>query len=346
MHRQPFGKTGLRIPPVVFGSTSLGNLFAEVADEAKQRVVAEWFRQVPKPVFIDSAGKYGAGMSLEILGRELTRLGVQPADVVISNKLAWTRQPLLGDEPTFEPGAWFGLSHDARQEISYDGILRCYHQGNELLGGYKSQLVSVHDPDEYLAASTDPDDRKQRWQDIDGAYRALGELRSAGKVAGVGVGAKDWTSIRDVCERVDLDWVMLANSLTIMKHPPELLEFVSQLHSAGIGIINAAVFNAGFALGGKFYDYRVVGEETTEDRELLDWRRRFDLACQRFDVSPAAACVEFARSVPGIQAVAISSASPHNIARTVTAFNLPAPVSFWSHLKEVHVIDPSFPYLG
>ncbi|QDS90281.1 Pyridoxal 4-dehydrogenase [Rosistilla ulvae] len=346
MQRQLFGKTGLRIPPVVFGSTSLGNLFAEVPDEAKQQVVAEWFRRVEAPVFIDSAGKYGAGMSLEIIGRELSRLNIDPADVVISNKLAWTRQPLVGDEPTFEPGAWFGLTHDARQEISYEGILRCYHQGNELLGDYQAGLVSVHDPDEYLAAATDPADRKQRWHDIEEAYRALGELRSDGKVLGVGVGAKDWTSIRDVCDRVDLDWVMLANSLTIMKHPPELLAFIEQLDEAGVGILNAAVFNAGFALGGKFYDYRVVTGESAEDRELLDWRQRFQTACQRFDVAPAAACLEFARSVPGIQAVAISSSSPHNIARTVAAVDGAAPPSFWSHLKEMHVIDPSFPFLG
>ncbi|WP_252734005.1 hypothetical protein [Pseudoalteromonas sp. C2R02] len=30
---------------------------------------------------------------------------------------------LTSDEPTFEPGAWFNLKHDAVQDISYQGIL-------------------------------------------------------------------------------------------------------------------------------------------------------------------------------------------------------------------------------
>ena len=43
------------------------------------------------------------------------------------------------------------LKHDAIQKISYEGMMECFEQGNELLGGYVPQMVSVHDPDEYLA---------------------------------------------------------------------------------------------------------------------------------------------------------------------------------------------------
>jgi len=53
----------------------------------------------------DSAGKYGAGLALEVLGQCLEELNVPPEKVVISNKLAWKRIPLPeGAEPTFEPG--------------------------------------------------------------------------------------------------------------------------------------------------------------------------------------------------------------------------------------------------
>ena len=38
---------------------------------------------------------------------------------MISNKLAWKRAPLLTDEPTFEPGAWVNIKHDAVQDISW-----------------------------------------------------------------------------------------------------------------------------------------------------------------------------------------------------------------------------------
>ncbi len=165
MHR-PLGKTGISIPPVVYGATCLGNLFVAMGDDEKRELIRQWMKFLPTPVAINSAGKYGAGLSLEVLGRELKALGIEPEDVVLSNKLAWRQVPLSGPEPTFEPGVWVGLEHDAVQDISYQGILRCYDDGCRMLGDYRPQLVSVHDPDEYLAAAADPEQRRQRMEDI------------------------------------------------------------------------------------------------------------------------------------------------------------------------------------
>ncbi|NTW99443.1 MAG: hypothetical protein HGB35_05860 [Geobacteraceae bacterium] len=53
----------------------------------------------------------------------------------------------------------------------------------------------------------------------------------------------------DFAADVPLDWVMIANSLTIKNHPPELLRFVTQLHSKGVLIINSAVFHSGHRAG-------------------------------------------------------------------------------------------------
>ena len=78
------------------------------------------------------------------------------------------------------------------QDISYDGILRCWEQGNALLGRYASKLGSVHDPDDYLLDAVSPEDRTARLQHIVEAYQALHELKCKGQVASVGVGAKDW----------------------------------------------------------------------------------------------------------------------------------------------------------
>ena len=216
MNHQPLGKTTVKVPPIIFGTSCLGNLYEALPDETKLATVREMFRCAPAPVALDSAGKYGAGLSLEVIGRSLGELAVAPADVVISNKLGWYRVPLRGPEPTFEQGVWAEIDHDAVSRISYDGILACYQQGNELLGGeYAPALVSVHDPDEYLAGALDPAAREQRWQDVLGAYRALFELKQEGRVQAVGVGSKDWRVIRALADAVDLDWVMLACSLTV-----------------------------------------------------------------------------------------------------------------------------------
>ena len=68
MKHNKVGQTDLKIPTLVFGSTSLGNLFQAVPEETKLEIVKEVFAHVPKPVAIDSAGKYGAGLALEVMG--------------------------------------------------------------------------------------------------------------------------------------------------------------------------------------------------------------------------------------------------------------------------------------
>ena len=249
-------KEKITLPPVVYGTSCLGNLYEALPYETKLAIVKECVTNAPGDVVIfDSAGKYGAGLALEMLGTCLAEMGVPVEKVVISNKLGWIRTPLVGDEPTFEKGVWRDLKNDAVQKISYDGILECYHQGNELLGKYEAQMVSVHDPDEYLAAASNEADKEKRYADILEAYRALNDLKKEGKVSSVGIGSKDWKVIERISNDVALDWAMIANSLTLHSHPKELFDFISSLHQKGVEVINSAVFNGGFLIGSDYYNY-------------------------------------------------------------------------------------------
>ncbi len=78
---RPLGKTGLRVPPIVFGCSALGNLYQVIPDVAKLEIVSEWFEHVSPTVFIDTAGKYGAGLALEVLGQALAKFEIPPDDV-------------------------------------------------------------------------------------------------------------------------------------------------------------------------------------------------------------------------------------------------------------------------
>jgi len=340
-HRD-FGNTGLQMPRVVFGATALGNLFVAMRDEDKAELVREWFANMPRPVAIDSAGKYGAGLSLEVIGRELSAMGVEPNDVVISNKLAWRRVPLSGPEPLFEPGVWIDINHDAVQDISYDGVLRCHEDGCRMLGDYVPRLVSVHDPDEYLDAATDADDRTRRLDDIVAAYRALEELRDAGEVAGVGVGAKNWRIIRELDQLCRFDWVMMANSFTVLHHPPELIAFVESLASRNIALINSAVTHGGFLVGGDFFDYRQIDTSDSDDDARLRWRQRFTDLCQQHNQSAYQACVSFAATHPSVTSLALSTSKPGRVADMVAAANARPPRSFWQALTEANLVDSAY----
>jgi D-threo-aldose 1-dehydrogenase len=342
---QPLGKTGLQVPPIIFGTSCLGNLYEVVADETKLEIVSEIIRHCPAPVVLDSAGKYGAGLALEVIGECLQKLGAKPANVVISNKLAWQRVPLRGPEPTFERGVWAGIKHDAEQRISYYGILKCWEQGCELLGkNFAPQLVSVHDPDEFLAAAKNPADRKAHFENVLGAYRALFELKKSGAVAAVGIGSKDWRAIREIAEQVDLDWVMFACSLTVYSHPPELLDFIAQLRSRGVGMINSAVFHAGFLTGGAWFDYRKP--DPVADAKLFTWRDKFLTVCKKLNVKPADVCVQFGLGVPGVVAVALNTGKPERIRNNVQSVVTEIPLELWRAMKDEKLLARDFPFLG
>lgn len=144
------------------------------------------FTHVDAPVVFDSAGKYGAGLALEMLGKCLNDLNIASEQVLISNKLGWQRIPLKTHEPTFEKGVWMNLKNDAKQTISYEGIIQCWEQGNELLGkAYHPQLLSVHDPDEYLAQAKNENERKKLINDIVDAYKALHYLKKEGQAKAI-----------------------------------------------------------------------------------------------------------------------------------------------------------------
>ena len=346
-NKRELGKTGLDIPPIVFGTSALGNLYQAYSMETKLAILREMVGSTDRPVVLDSAGKYGAGLALETIGNGLRTLGVPPEKVIISNKLAWVRTPLRGPEPTFERGVWFGLEHDAEQAISYEGILRCWGQGCELLGApYRPRLVSVHDPDEFLNSAAGSAQRQRAMQNVVGAYRALHELKRQGQVGPIGVGAKDWKVVRELAEIVALDWVMLACSLTVFHHPPEVVALVASLHERGIGIINSAVFHAGFLTGGRFFDYRELHQDDPADRSLFGWRDKFHALCRQHDVLPAAACVRFAMSPPGVAAVALNTSRPEQVQRNWDMASADIPTGFWAAMKDARLISPDYPYLG
>ena len=347
MQPVPFGNTGLMTPPIVFGSTALGNLFREFSYESKLETMRAIFEHLPKPVVIDSAGKYGAGLALEVMGDCLRELGLGDDEVIISNKLAWLRAPLTSPEPTFEPGAWFGLRHDAVQDISYAGIQKCFKQGLELLGGdYSTQLVSVHDPDEYLAAAASPADRERRFDDVLGAYAALGELKAQGLAKGIGVGAKNWNSIQEIDAQVALDWVMFANSYTLYSHPPDLLAFMDSLRAKGVAIINSAVFNAGFLTGGEFFNYVKLDPSKPADQEKFAWRKKFFALCEQHGQVPAEVCIQFGKSHPGIVALALSTSRPQRVKTNVEAMSARIPAAFWAVLKDEGLLADDHPYIA
>ena len=325
----------VNLPKIVFGTSSLGNLFVELDNETKNQLVKAAVENSHGLPLFDSAGKYGAGLALESLAAGLKALNVPPTAVKISNKLGWKRIPLTTPEPTFEPGAWINLQYDAVQDISYQGILDCYHQGNELLGDYESTIVSIHDPDEYLAGAENQTELDKRKQDILDAYKALIELKAAGKVESIG--AKDVSVIDFISDHVQLDWAMFACSVTPYTHKKSTLTLLKKLGLQGVAVINSAVFNAGFLLGSDNFDYKKISRETHPVE--FSWRDKFNTLCERFKVTPAEVCVQFSFMFPEIVSIALSSSSPKRVKSNISLTEAIIPDAFWQAMKDAKLIS-------
>ncbi|WP_261387863.1 aldo/keto reductase [Chitinophaga pinensis] len=177
-------------------------------------------------------------------------------------------------------------------------------------------MVSVHDPDEYLFTAVNDDEREERYQDILAAYQSLHQLKKDSYVTSVGIGSKDWRTIQRISNDVDLDWVMFANSLTIYQQPPALLTFVAELAAKGVHVINSAVFHGGFLTGSDYFDYKPVSREHPAHQQLYMWRDQLYKICREFEIDPAAACIRFAMSIPGVSSIALNSTSPQRTKRT------------------------------
>ena len=339
--------TGIKIPSIIFGTSALGNLYKSLDRNTKLEIVRECLNSVDGPVVFDSAGKYGAGLALEELGRILTELKVEPEKAVISNKLGWLRTKLITAEPTFEKGVWIDINFDARQEISKDGIIRCLEQGKQLLGArYQARMLSVHDPDEYLAqAGDDQELRNKLFDDIIEAYKILFEFKKMNPPMAVGIGAKDWKVIRKITEHIDLDWVMIANSLTLYSHPEELVKFMSVQGDRGITIINSAVFNGGFLIGGDYFNYRPMNKDNPEELKVFKWRESFFKLCDKFRVKPSHACIRFGMSHPAVCSIALNTSDPGHVKRNVFELDNDVPEGLFSAMKEKGLIDKSYSFV-
>ncbi|MFT4094701.1 MAG: aldo/keto reductase [Niabella sp.] len=336
----------VRLPKVISGTSLLGNLYKEITHEEKLEIVRAYINACESTPMFDSAGKYGAGLALEVLGQCLQELGINRNNVLISNKLAWVRKPLTTPEPTFEPGGvWHHLQHDAEQKISYDGMLRCFEEGNQLLRNYESQFASVHDPDEYLAAAKNDDDYKRRYEDILEAYRALNDLKSKGAIQGIGIGAKDWRSTEKISKEVKLDWVMIANSYTIYHHPKELVDFVARLHQQNITVINSAVFHGGFLMGSDYFNYIQLDRNNPQHAKYYNWRDRYFEICREFDIEPPAASISFGLQIPGVKSIALNSSNPQRVKHNIEMANASIPKAFWAKMKDAGLIDKNYPHL-
>jgi D-threo-aldose 1-dehydrogenase len=317
-----FGNCGLRLPPIIFSTCALTNPQRVMPEQTKLNIIGEWFQHVAPPVFIDVGDDDASRQNgLLLLSRAFARFEIEPDEIVISLRLV---VPQLNGE-------------DSARGINV--ILQDWEESCQLLGRHAPKLVAIELPEGSVSSESAQADRDRYRQGALQAVVAIAELKTADHLAAVGVAARDWRLIESVVAEVQLDWAMFRRGYTLTTRPPEMFQFVTELDTRGVAVVNSGVYGGGFLVGGDQLHSRRLDAIDLNNEPLFKWRRAFTALCHGHGVAPAHACVQFALSAPGVASVALRTSNVDRVAEDVLYVQVKVPTSLWDSMKEEGLIE-------
>ena len=351
------GRTGVKVRRLVFGTSGFGGFLRLREWDEVLAVSRALVCRFGPGITWDTANMYGAGIALEQTGKLIRELGIHDTSEVI-NKPGWViiDPPLGVPIDVFEPGLWRGLTKTIRYAQTREQMRMSIDQAIHLLGpGVKAPLCSAHDFHklERMIARTPYLFLGDRLLTTDvnvliyeQLLPALVEKRSEGVIRGVGLGMMDWRLMREIITNSGvIDYVMLANEFSILRHPPDLLDFIDWLRERGIGLICAAPYHAAWIFGAT----EKIDGLTDPTPEQMQWRTKFLRVCSETGVEPAAVAVQFIFSNPCVDAVAPGSARVKHIDRnfpqTASGRDFVIPGEVWERLIAEEVIRKDYRYM-
>ena len=208
MQTRPLGKTGLQLPILSFGASSLGQEFRSVQlDEALESVRVALDCGLS---FIDTSPFYGRGMSEVILGIALR--GVPRESYTLCTKLGR-----------------YDLQHF---DFSAKRVVESVDVSLHRLGTDHLDIILCHDI-EFVAMQ----------QIVDETIPALRRIQQSGKVRFIGFSGYPQMVFRFICDQTDVDCVLSYNQYTL-QNTRFVDESVPYLKDKGVGVMNAGPFSA------------------------------------------------------------------------------------------------------
>jgi D-threo-aldose 1-dehydrogenase len=327
--RRRLGRTDLEVTQIGFGTAPLGDLYAKLDDAIAIETAATALKH--GITLFDTSPHYGNGLSEHRLGTALRRAPRE--SFVISTKVGRVMSPrqrpaaIDQKKDVASPGFAGGFPHGARFDYSYDGTLRSFEQSLLRLGVDRIDVLLIHDADVW----THGNEFEARFGEaMDGAYRALDELRSQGVIKAIGVGVNEADTCARFVRNGDFDCVMLAGRYSLLEQPA-LDEFFAIAEQKGVGVLLGGVFNSGILATGAIatanYNYRPAPPE------ILERVRKIEEVCRRHGVALADAALQFPLAHPCVASVVLGAIAPAEVTRNIGSATRSIPASLWSELK-------------
>jgi D-threo-aldose 1-dehydrogenase len=319
VERVKLGRTDVEVTRLGLGTAPLGGWpAARSREEATATISRAWDVGVR---YFDTAPYYGHGLSEEHLGAVLP--GHERSEFVVSTKVG--RLLIPGD-----PGDAFFKGVPQRiptRDYSYEGTLRSLEESLDRLGLDSVEIALIHDPDDHHAEA------------LEGAYRALLDLREQGRVKAIGAGMNRAEPLADFVREGDFDCMLMAGRYTLLEqHSLDTLLPVAL--ERRIGIVAGGVFNGGLLVDPgptSTYNYEPAPPE------IIERAKGLESVCRTFDVPLRAAAIQFPLAHPAITTIVVGACSPQEVDDNIAMLQLGIPPELWSDLKEHGLVREDAP---
>jgi D-threo-aldose 1-dehydrogenase len=362
--RLRLGSTRVEVTRLGLGTVPIGGLYSAVEEDAALALVRRTY-EIGVRLF-DTAPQYGNGLAEERLSEVLpslprdeivvaTKVGrlIRPAsfqrkarqviDEAIRNRslkrlqlgaarlreraraqrqgdaLTDGRRP-AGNSPS-------PVHLDAIYDFSYDGVMTSFEESLRRLRLDRVDVLYVHDPDYYHA------------QALQGAFKALDQLRSDGLVGAIGVGMNDAEPLARFAREAPFDVFLVAGRYTLLDQSA-LAELLPECEKRGMGIVIGGTYNSGILANpgpGAYYDYQPAPPA------ILERAQRMQAVCGRYGVPLMAAAIQFPFGHPSVAAVLTGARSIAELEQNAGALGTPIPDDLWAELKTEGLLSTTAP---
>ena len=327
MQKRILGNTDIKLTPIGFGGAPLGNLFEELNETDCFDIVKKSYEMNIN--LFDTSPLYGYGLSEHRIGNFLKT--IDPNNYYLSTKVG---RYLTPERNYYKEGKFKGhINFIPNLDYSYDGVMRSFDQSIHRLAVSKIDICLIHDVDRYNFGNDVDHYFKVA---MNGAYKALNDLKEQKVIKAIGVGLNDADICTKFANQGDFDCMLLAGRYTLLDQSA-INEFFPIAKKNNIGIILGGVFNSGILAKGISNNVTYWYDKIPFD--IKEKYRKISQVCQNHDVPVPAAALQFSYSDQLISSMILGIDRVEQIEQNYKYFNYPIPKSLWSDLIRENLID-------
>lgn len=321
-------RLGLPLTVAGLGCSPIGGLYTSVTlSDAAATVEAAWRLGIR---FFDTAPYEGFTRSERRLGAVLSER--RRTDFVLSTKVGRLMMP---DDTVgiYEEGWAQPLPFRPTYDYTYSGVMRSFEHSQQRLGITHLDLLLVHD----IGRITHGDRHPHYWGQLTqgGGFRALGELRTDGRIKGFGISADEFDIVHDVMQEAAIDCTMLAGCYTLLNQQSVAVLDECERHQNPI-IVSRPFHSSILGRHGRFDTQR-------SSRDVFSQIQALASLCADFEVPLPAAALQFPLAHGAVVSCLMEARSPEELQTNINWFEMAIPADFWASLERHGLIDRGVP---